>query len=220
MRSYELDSIVLKHVKHYLSRLGCAPILALSLLVTGCATTTTVTDTQLLQVRSYATTAVLAGRLSIRYDVNGTEQASHGSFTWNQHNEHTTVQLLSPLGQIVAVITISPDQATLTQSNHAEKTAEDPDTLIHDVIGWPLPINGLHYWLQGFSIERSGKPFPVKAANEPVTMTTPDAWHITYASWEPDSNNALRPKRIDLSRNTKEAGTVAIRIVIDEWQTR
>jgi outer membrane lipoprotein LolB len=220
MRSNELDHVLLKHAHPVTPRWRHACILALSLLAAACTTTPTVTQTQLQHSRSYANTATIDGRLSIRYEASGGEQASHGSFNWVQHDKRTTVQLLSPLGQVVAVITMTPGQSTLTQANRPAKTAADPDSLIHDVIGWPLPINGLQDWLQGFHTDRAGKRIPIQAANEPVTITTTDGWRLTYGAWEPDSNNALRPKRIDATRNTKEAGTVAIRIVIDAWQTR
>lgn len=198
-------------------RWSSAPLLALALLAAGCTTTPRVTDSQLQQTRAYATTVTLDGRLSIQYEVNGIEQPSHGSFSWVQHDKHANVQLLSPLGQVVAVITIDPGKATLTQSNRTTKTASDPDTLIREVIGWPLPVNGLQDWLQGFVTDGSGKRVAVKASTEPVIVTTQDGWRITYATWAPDSKNTLRPKRIDLSRKTTEAGTVSIRIVIDEW---
>lgn len=207
--------------RYTLPRWCYAPVLALALLAAGCTTVPTATETQLHQARAYAGTALFSGRLSIRYEVNGTEQSSHGSFDWAQHQARTTVQLLSPLGQTVAVMTVTPDKATLTQANRGPKFAMDADTLIYDAIGWPMPINGLQNWLQGFSTDRNGKLFAVQPANDPVTITTPDGWQITYVSWEnvSENDNTLRPKRIDLSRNTKEAGTVAIRIVIDEWKT-
>lgn len=201
-------------------RWSSAPLLALTLLAAGCTTTPTVTDSQLHQARAYASTVTLDGRLSIQYEVNGVEQPSHGSFSWVQHDKHANVQLLSPLGQVVAVITIDPGKATLTQSNRTTKTASDPDTLIQEVIGWPLPVNGLQDWLQGFVTDRAGKRVAVQAAAEPVKVTTQDGWRITYATWAPDSNNTLRPRRIDLSRKTTEAGTVSIRIVIDEWTSK
>lgn len=158
------------------------------------------------------------GRLSVRYQSIQKEEAVHGSFTWEQRPARTAVTLLSPLGQTVAVIDATPQRATLTQGGHAQRIAANVDALTADALGWPLPIAGLRSWLQGFAVDHAGRRFVATPAAADVT--TLEGWRIRYANWQNDtpSLTPMRPKRIDLSRTTEQAGDVSIRIVIDTWQ--
>jgi outer membrane lipoprotein LolB len=198
---------------------------ALPLLLGGCATMAPPAGVkpgvEAAAPRPYADRLDLGGRLSIRYENHGRDEAMHGSFVWSQNPSHTNVTLLSPLGQTIAVIDMTPDGASLTQGGQQVRTAANVDTLVTQTLGWPLPVSGLRHWLQGFAVDASGKRF---IANPQATeVATRDGWQIHYAAWEDDAaeNGAAqaRPRRIDLKRSTAQAGDVSIRIVIDNWQT-
>jgi outer membrane lipoprotein LolB len=200
-------------------------IAALSVLAAGCASlnspsSTTAPETNSpassSSARSFSESVDLAGRLSVRYQGNQKEEALHGSFTWAQTAAQTTVTILSPLGQTVAVIDVTPEGATLRQANQPVRSAPDVDALTAETLGWPLPVSGLRQWLQGFGIDASGKRF---IANPQASdFTTHDGWRIRYANWQDEASPQSRPRRIDLARNTAQAGDVSIRIVIDTWQ--
>ena len=206
-----------------------------ALTISGCATVTkpavpaTVTANNNNAARQYHEAIDFSGRLSVRYQQDGKEQALHGSFTWAQTSQHTLVTLLSPLGQTLATIDITPQQSTLRQAGQPSRTAADVDLLTAQALGWPLPIAGLRDWLQGFGAGANGKPFNVNPTVDDgvTTITTADHWSIQYDIWQPAagqtgsaSNTPIGslPKRIDLTRNTSQAGDVAIRIVIDSAQ--
>jgi outer membrane lipoprotein LolB len=169
--------------------------------------------------RSYHDEIELGGRLSARYQHNGDEQAVHGSFTWAQSTERTVVTLLSPLGQTIAVINITPELSTLSQAGHAPRTAADVDALAASALGWPLPISGLRGWLQGFARDADGRHFVAMPQADTSGVTTGDGWRIQYSNWL-DNGEEHYPKRIDLERSTVQAGNVALRFVIDTWQPR
>lgn len=170
--------------------------------------------------RTFRDTIDLAGRLSVRYQSSQKEEAVHGSFVWVQTPTTTTVTLLSPLGQTMAVIDVSPETATLRQAGKMERAAADVDALTAEALGWPLPVAGLREWLQGFAVDRAGQRIVATPANDDVI--TSDGWRIRYVNWQDDAPSVAqyRPKRIDLARFTEQAGDVSIRIIIDTWQTR
>lgn len=170
-------------------------------------------------VRIYHANIEMSGRLSVQYQRDGRDESLHGSFTWSQSPQRTTITLLSPLGQTIAVIEVAPGSASLTQAGQAPRTAADADALAAETLGWPLPVAGLRDWLQGFATEAQGQRWSAPASDAPVTLTTQDGWQLSYASWQTDAALPIpRPRRIDLARTTTQAGTVAIRIVIDSWQ--
>ena len=82
-------------------RLARALAVALPLLLTACATISPPQPGLVESVpeRRFHKTIDLTGRISVRYQANGKEEALHGSFTWSQTPSRTTVTLLSPLGR-------------------------------------------------------------------------------------------------------------------------
>ncbi|RQO34831.1 outer membrane lipoprotein LolB [Herminiimonas sp. KBW02] len=198
-------------------------ILILSTALLGaCASIAPQTETaneQASAARKYQEAITLAGRLSVQYQKDDKDEAIHGSFTWKQNKDRSSIAILSPLGQILATIEVTPDNATLIQSGQAPRSAADVDLLVKQTLGWPLPVSGLRSWLQGFANGSSNKEFMATANNNKVT--TRDGWNIQYPTWESNQQTPAqeRPKRIDLERQTEQAGKVAIRIVLDSWQT-
>ena len=188
--------------------------------LSGCASTSPLsappTEAAAAGQRMPAAAIDLAGRLSVRYQTNGHDEALHGSFTWVQRPDTTIISLLSPLGQTLAVITITPTSAAIEQSGQAIRTAAEPDALVANVLGWPLPIAGLRDWLQGFTIDALNHRTAV-ASNDITPFKTTDGWTLQYATWDNSDPAHPHPKRIDMTRNTAEAGEVAIRLVIDSW---
>jgi outer membrane lipoprotein LolB len=198
-------------------------ILVLSTAMLGaCASIAPPTETATEQAgatRKYQEAITLAGRLSVQYQKDDKDEAIHGSFTWKQSKDHSSIAILSPLGQILATIEVTPDNATLIQSGQPPRSAADVDLLVTQTLGWPLPVSGLRNWLQGFANNANNKSFVATAINNKVS--TRDGWNIQYPTWESDQQTPAqeRPKRIDLERQTEQAGKVAIRIVLDTWQT-
>jgi outer membrane lipoprotein LolB len=192
---------------------------SLALLSAGCANMTPqpTIDAGLQSQRIYRNSIALEGRLTLRYQQNNENRSVNGSFVWTQTPKHTTLRLLSPLGQTIAVIEIAPGLATLTQSGQAPRSAGDVDQLTEQALGWPLPIAGLRDWLQGFASDAAGKPFVAQeqTQDDRNTVTTRDGWRIQYVNWQTTAAGSM-PKRIDLERFTEQAGDVAIRIVIDK----
>lgn len=203
-------------------RLFKASAIALTFVLAGCAGMLPQAGAPQPQAASAARpfhdSIELGGRLSVRYQGDRKEEAVHGSFVWSQTPEQTTVTLLSPLGQTMAVIDVSPQGATLTQAGQPARSAANVDALTTETLGWPLPVSGLKEWLQGFALDRNGRRFVATPASNEVT--TQDGWRIRYANWLDESSipTENRAKRVDLARSTAQAGDISIRIVIDSWQ--
>lgn len=206
-----------------LARRGAA--IALPLLLAACASfvpPSSQHETQgarpVVPARPFHDALDLSGRLSVHYQRDNRDEALHGSFVWNQTTSQTTVTLLSPLGQTMAVITVTPTGATLARGGQPARSAADVDALTEQTLGWPLPVAGLRNWLQGFALDHAGKQ--VVATLQASHIRTLDGWQIQYENWAEEESlpTQLRPKRIDLARYTQQAGDVSIRIVIDTWQ--
>lgn len=165
-------------------------------------------------VAAYRDNAELAGRIAINYSHEGKKESLNGTFNWTQTAATTDVSLISPTGQTVAVINITPQSATLTESGKPPRSAPDLDTLSARTLGWSLPVSGLRDWLQGYAIDRDGKRFVASPVNDNVI--TRDGWKLEYVDWQDDKAAVPKPKRIDVTRIAlgEAVEDVNIRIVI------
>ena len=164
--------------------------------------------------RPYQQNILINGRIAVNYQHNDQEQNLPGSFEWEQHQDHLRISLYSPLGQTLAFITEDKNGATLIQEGRQAKVAHNLDQLLSDALGWPLPVAGLRHWLQGYIQQQNGQLQGLNAVDQTIST---EGWKLRYATWYlvPDF-----PKRLDLQRQTAEAGNVSIRIVIDQWKSQ
>ncbi|MYM35916.1 outer membrane lipoprotein LolB [Duganella sp. FT94W] len=185
--------------------------------LSGCATTASAPRSS-AAVAAYQDNIELAGGIFISYTRDGKREPLNGSFTWRQTKTTTDVSLISPTGQTVAVINVTPRAATLTEGGKRPQTAPDLDTLTAQTLGWTLPVSGLRDWLQGYATDRDGKRFVASPANDNVI--TRDGWKLEYVSWQDQTAAVPRPKRIDATRIVlgEAVDDMQIRIVIRPQQ--
>jgi len=168
---------------------------------------------------AYQSSIEIDGRISVQYQEGDRPQSLHGSFIWTQTPQELKLEMFSPLGQTVATINVKPGIATLVQSGRAPQVAADVDELAEQSLGWPLPVSGMRQWLQGSGTDAAGQPFRARPGQADAGYTTSDGWRVVYANWETDAaSGQSRPKRIDMSRSTAQAGQVSIRVAIDGWK--
>ncbi|HEY0063513.1 MAG TPA: outer membrane lipoprotein LolB [Telluria sp.] len=182
--------------------------------LTGCASAPSAPPSQ-ATVAAYRDSIELAGRLSVNYERDGKLDTLSGKFSWVQRADRIDVALASPLGQTIAKITVTPQQATLTQGDKPARVAADIDSLTAQTLGWSLPVSGLRDWLQGFASGPGGSRFAASPANN--SFTTADGWRLTFVSWQDPGAAHPVPKRIDAERSANaSSGQLALRIVIDQ----
>ncbi|MES2323743.1 MAG: outer membrane lipoprotein LolB [Pseudomonadota bacterium] len=183
-----------------------------ALLLTACATTRGPVSQD--TVAAYRDAVELNGRLSVNYTREGQPETLSGKFSWSQVPGVVDVTLASPLGQTIAKIVVTPESATLIQSDRQPRVARDIDTLTAQALGWSLPVSGLRDWLQGYATAADGKRFAASPAANSVT--TPDGWRLTFVTWQDGKAARPTPKRIDAERSaTATAGALSLRIIVD-----
>ena len=185
--------------------------LCAALLLSACASAP-VTLSQ-ATVGAYRDTINLNGRLAVNYQKNGQPETLSGHFTWAQTADAVDVTLGSSFGTL-ARIRVTPESATLTQSDQAPRVARDIDSLTAQTLGWSLPVSGLRDWLQGYATGADGARFAASPANN--TVTTRDGWKLTFVSWQDADAATPAPKRIDAARPaTATSDELSIRIVVE-----
>ena len=183
---------------------------AISLLVTACARLSTVRSDDTVVAHNDGALAAFAvsGRLSAHH----ADDAFAAGFHWQHDPRQDVMDFISPLGQTVAQLQGGEGSVELRTAKGEVITADGWSALTRRGLGWPLPVDGLAFWIQG--APRPGGAFT--AERDPsgrLSVLWQDGWTIAYQAFAPDANAAARPSRMTL--NYPE---VELRVVIDNWQ--
>lgn len=149
--------------------------------LTGCAS---LYDTTVANPEKYhAPTLIddnynISGRFSI---LTAAQKDYYGNFSWEHESGVDHLALMSPLGNAVAQITVESSVATLETSD-GKYSGNDLDQLLTKQLGFTLPINYLHYWVQGIPLPN----YPVESSL--VSGFHQLQWNVEYLRWQ-DSNH-------------------------------
>lgn len=121
----------------------------------------------------------------------------YGNFNWQHESGNDNLAFMSPLGNTVAQIVVESGLATLTTGGESY-SGRNLDAMMMQQLGFSLPLNYLHYWIQGVPLPQ------YKVQDHLVSGFDQLGWKIEYLSWQ-DSNhpqvllvqkNALRIKMV------------------------
>lgn len=150
----------------------------------------------------------VAGRMSVRHR----DAVVAAGFRWQHADLHDQLELVSPLGQTVALLSGDPSAVRLQGADGKVSMASDWGALTEQELGWPLPVRGLASWIQG--APRPGETFSVETDGDGrAAVLRQDGWTIVYQSYAQASDAAWRPSRLILTYPEVE-----VRIAIDQWQ--
>ena len=155
-----------------------------------------------------ATAFELTGRLSARRG----NDALTANFRWTHERQRDELDLSSPLGQTIARLSGDASGVRLQTPDGRVETAGDWAALTTRALGWPLPVEGLAFWIQG--MPRDGAPAAVERASDgmPAALRQ-DGWSVVYQAFERGSDGLSRPKRLTL-----DYAEVELRIAVDSWR--
>ncbi|MGN5480301.1 outer membrane lipoprotein LolB [Cupriavidus basilensis] len=143
-----------------------------------------------------------SGRFSANYVRYGRDEGVQGNFRWEEQGRNVRLDLLSPLGQTLAVVTATPSGATLDLPNKPPRNAPEVDSLLEEALGFALP-RGRHARLMLHGRPAAGRP--ANATRDPqgrLATLAQDGWSVRYVAWQDAASGtqapAARPRRIDL----------------------
>lgn len=148
----------------------------------------------------------LNGRISVKY--NGARHSA--GLRWTHTAQSDEVLLLAPLGQTAARVYRDAQNATLDDGDKHYQ-AGNAETLMQQVLGWYLPLGGLHHWVLGSAepgslaqIERNG--------NGQIAVLRQGNWEVHYQRYPDDKPDSL-PTRLQLNHEGLQ-----VQLLIDEWE--
>ncbi len=165
-----------------------------------------------LTARVIAANFVATGRVAAR-DTGDTRRGFSGGFSWTHRPDEDVVELLTPLGQIAARMTLTTAGADIELADGTRTFAADPEQFLSDSLGITLPVSALPYWLQAVPLAQSTFRAEADALGRPTTLWQ-NGWEIQYTAYADESAGAY-PARMQLAQ-----GTVEARMIISEWSSK
>lgn len=145
------------------------------------------------------------GRLSVRH--NGSRDSA--GLRWTHQAQTDEILLLTPLGQTAARIYRDAQEATLDEGDKHYRDA-DVESLMMQVLGWRLQLDGLHHWVLGLAAADAALVERDELGR--MTVLHQDGWEIRYLKYADDKADSL-PARMQLSRENLQ-----LTLLIDEWE--
>ena len=145
------------------------------------------------------------GRIAINHQGERHSAGLH----WIHQIKSDEILLLNPLGQTAARVYRDASNATLDDGDKHYQ-AGDVESLMQQVLGWHLPINGLHHWVLGVADPASPAQIE-RDANGQIAVLRQDGWEVRYLRFADDKPDSL-PTRLQLSHEDLQ-----VQLLIDEW---
>jgi len=148
----------------------------------------------------------LNGRISVNHQGN----RHSAGLRWTHRPQADEVLLLAPLGQTAARIYSDARHTTLDDGDKHYRDGS-AESLMQQVLGWYLPLKGLHHWVLGLT--EAGSPAQIERdGNGQITVLYQDGWEVRYLGYDGDRPDSL-PKRLRLTHEDLQ-----VQLLIDEWE--
>ena len=145
----------------------------------------------------------IAGRLSARHG----NEAAAANFRWVHGAARDELTLATPLGSTLARLDGTAGQVRLELPDGRVTIAPDWEALTSKVLGAPIPVRGLTWWLRG--APHPGSPHTIERdTSARASVLRQDGWEIVYAYGEASD----RPVRLRLTFPDTE-----LRLALDAW---
>jgi len=149
-------------------------------------------------------------RLNGNISITAGEQNWRARIHWQQHEKKYTLRLYAPLGQ-GAILLEGDEQKVIMRTADNIYQADNPDTLVRQVLNLELPVSGLHFWIRGLpSTQTQPKTLQLNETGQLHTLAQ-QGWQIEYLNYFDD--NIPLPKKIYLENQDFE-----VMLVISNWK--
>jgi len=130
---------------------------------------------------------------------------------WQQQNRHFDVHLSGPFGTGATRLKGDPDYVVMTQPGKDELIAATSEELIGHLLGLPLPIEALTYWVRG--IPSPSLQISERAMNKDGTLAA-----LTQGNWQLEfSRYAQYGDWVLPSKLSGKNGELGFKLIIKEW---
>ncbi|MGX5659711.1 outer membrane lipoprotein LolB [Castellaniella ginsengisoli] len=177
------------------------PALALAGLLTACAAPQ--------RIGGQGSAFERQGRFAVNLQPAGAAPyAAQGGFSWRDDDRVLRLDLVSPLGSVLARIRVEPGLSVLERADGSRESAPTPDDLLALVWGHPMPVSGLRHWMRG-------EPAPGlvvdarRDGRDRLTSLRQDGWDVRLSDYDDQGPGRVRLSRLD------DQGQWRLQLIVD-----
>ena len=149
------------------------------------------------------------GRFAVSVSEPGREpEAIQGGFAWHDAGQVLRLDLANPLGSTLARVRVDAAGAVLERADGTSERASDAEALVAQVLGAPLPVSNLRYWLQGRAGSGAVETLQQDAQGRPLSFAQ-GGWQLQLSRYDDAGPRLLRLDRRDGARH------ISVRLVVD-----
>ncbi|MBS1175428.1 MAG: lolB [Burkholderiaceae bacterium] len=146
--------------------------------------------------RTESSTFNMDARMAIQFQETDSDKNSSGKLRWEEYPSSTDITLSTPFGNTIALIHITPTQASYKGSDGSVVIEDTADELFYRLFGMDLPIANLRDWI--------GTP------NQPLTKVRDEnGWHVVVTDTFANPNLA---RGLEVSRTSPKALSLYVSI--------
>lgn len=132
---------------------------------------------------------------------------------WREQRPSFSIRLSGPFAQGGVLLEGQAEQVTMTLSSGEQWSAETPEALLAEVLGWLLPVSALRDWVRGM-------PYAAMSIDEMhldnqgrITRLQQASWQVSFEEYMPFSGQQL-PAKVFIKHPD-----LSVRLVMNRWDS-
>ncbi len=149
--------------------------------------------------------------VSGRIALSDGERGGQLSFDWKAQGDQHDVRLRTLAGGKQWRLLFNPHGAVLEGSDVGLMRGPNPDALVAEAVGWPIPVTRLAWWLRGLS-SPAGERVVFASDGTMETIAEPP-WTLEYQRFTQPGQGPLMPVRMQA-----DSPPYQVRLVMRNWR--
>lgn len=148
------------------------------------------------------------GRTSI---LQGKEGWNAG-VSWEQVQDTFKIRLTGPFAQGAVELSGNAKQVEMLTSEGEKYTADTPEQLLEEVLGWRLPVSALRDWVRGLPYHNENITLQEMDDDGHLVAINQAGWQVDFIRYVPFAGQQV-PDKIFIKRDD-----LSVRLVISGWK--
>lgn len=155
-----------------------------------------------------------SGKVAIR----SPEVNESANIVWRFADQANSVRMFGPLGAGAIRLDFDRYGVQLSDSKGLLHRGNNAEELLTKIIGWPIPIDALNFWLFGLPNPEQAYAYQTDEAGS-VTMIKQAGWNISYAAHQAyPPREGLLARKLTAQKQLPNNQFLTVKIVTKDWQ--
>lgn len=148
--------------------------------------------------------------LTAHIGVSNRGDGGSGDLSWEQNGDGYRFIVRAPVTGKTWTLSGEPGHAVLEGVDPQPDGGDDAQRLLHDRLGWDVPLLRLSSWIRGMRAADSPAVVQYDAQHLPAVIEQ-DGWKVEYRDWY-SAHGTPMPRKVFASR-----GDAHVRLAIQSW---